>query len=239
MKFSTLTLGEMVQIGARLRNLKTGTTCLEDVATGACQYLYRNLSGDQNQRACPLVRFFITHPYGQLPLDLQDFARAALHDVEEPSLGMRCLVLLGTAGDLPEWNSRAHSNGHKAIPLVSEEAVKSFPMISNLANQFGLEGKNLIHPSPDFFLDQAGRSFNVFYVPTALDSPLIPAQQNFVVPHNIQSVIGFGGPLPSGDIFAMILFTRIVLSHDIAELFKPVSLSLKLAAIEHSDRIFA
>jgi hypothetical protein len=52
-------------------------------------------------------------------------------------------------------------------------------------------------------------------------------------------VLGLGGPLPSGDIFAMILFTKVVLSHDVAELFKPLSLSLKLAVLEHAHQVFA
>lgn len=152
---------------------------------------------------------------------------------------MRCLTLLGTAGEVPQWNFRQNSQGHKAIPLHSEQFVASFPMISNLVNQFGLGIKRLIEPSPSFFREQGGRSFNVFHLPVALGSPLVPAQNDFVVPYRIQTVLGLGGPLPSGDIFAMILFTKVVLSHDIAELFKPLSLSLKLAVVEHTQQVFA
>lgn len=211
---------------------------MEDVATRSCRYLYENFLHDEGYPACALVRFFVTHPYGQLPVQLQAFARGVLRDIE-PSPGMRCLTLLGTAGEMPQWNSRDTSLGHKAIPLHSEEFVASFPMISNLVNQFGLEIKRLIDPSPSFFREQGGRSFNVFHLPAALGSPLVPAQADFVVPYRIQSVLGFGGPLPSGDIFAMILFTKVVLSNDIAELFKPLSLSLKLALIEHAQQVFA
>lgn len=211
---------------------------MEDVATRSCRYLYENLLNDEGYPACVLVRFFVTHPYAQLPANLQAFVRGVLPNVE-PSSSMRCLTLLGTAGEMSQWNSRESSVGHKAIPLHSEQFVASFPMISNLVNQFGLEIKRLIEPSPSFFREQGGRSFNVFHLRNARGSTLVPAQTDFVVPHRVQTVLGFGGALPSGDIFATILFTRVVLSNDIAELFKPLSLSLKLAVIEHAQQVFA
>lgn len=233
-----MTLADVAQVSADLRALKADARCMEDVAVRACRYLYDNLLHDEGHRACALVRLFVTHPYGQLPAELQSSARGALRNAE-PSSNMRCLTLLGTSGEAPQWNSRQTSLGHKAIPLYSEQVVASFPMISNLVNQFGMEIKSLIEPSPSFFREQGGRNFNVFHVPAALGSPLVPAQADFVVPYGIRSVLGFGGPLPSGDIFATILFTKVVLSHDIAELFKPLSLSLKLAVIEHAQQVFA
>jgi hypothetical protein len=237
-KATALTLVDVAQVSAYLRALKTETSCMEEAATRSCRYLYENLLHDDGAPACALVRFFVTHPYGQLPAELQAFARGVRRDVV-PSPGTRCLTLLGTAGDMPQWNSRTTSLGHKVIPLHSEEFVTSFPMIANLVNQLGLEIKRVIDPSPSFFREQGGRSFNVFHVPAALGSPMVPAQADFVVPHRIQTVLGFGGPLPSGDIFVVILFTKVVVSHDIAELFKPLSLSLKLAVVQHAQQVFA
>jgi hypothetical protein len=49
---------------------------------------------------------------------------------------MKCLVLLASMGDRPEWGSRMSSTGHRAIPLPSGELVRKFPMISNLVKQF-------------------------------------------------------------------------------------------------------
>ena len=237
-KAAALTLADIAQLSVYLRKLNTETRCMEDVAAHSCRYLYENLLQDEGSPACALVRFFVTHPYGQLPAELQAFARSVLRDIE-PSPAMRCLTLLGTAGEMPQWNSRQTSRGHKTIPLHSEKFVTAFPMISNLLNQLGLEIERVVHPSADFFREQGGRSFNVFHVPSALGSPLVPAQADFVVPYRIQSVLGFGGLLPSGDIFAVILFTKLCLSQDIAELFKPLSLSLKLAVMEHAQQVFA
>ena len=45
-------------------------------------------------------------------------------------------------------------------------------------------------------------------MPEAAGSPYIPAQEDFVQPVGIRSVLGFGGMLPGGDIFVVILFSR-------------------------------
>ena len=185
------------------------------------------------------MRFFLTFPYGRLPDDLQAFARSMLPNGSEPWPGMRCLTLLGTAGDRPEWNARSASAGHKAIPFHSAKFIGAFPMLSNLIRQFGISIDNVINPSLAFFLEQGGRSFNVFHVPDAQNSPLVPAQESFVLPFAIRSVLGFGGPLPSGDIYIMVLFSRVSISADTAALFKTLSLSLKLATIPFERRVFS
>ena len=80
-------------------------------------------------------------------------------------------------------------------------------------------------------VDLQQRTFNVFYVPDALGSPHIPAQQEFVVPHHIRSVVGFGGVLPGGELYACILFSPCFIPSTTADLFKPLALSAKLAVM--------
>jgi hypothetical protein len=148
---------------------------------------------------------------------------------------MPCLTLLGTAGDLPEWNSRRASLGHQVIPLPSAEGVARIPMIAQLITQLGLEVSSVLKPDPHVVVDLQQKSFNVFYVPTALGSPYIPAQDDFVVPFGVRSVLGFGGVLPQGDLFAVIMFARILLSQETAEMFKPLALSAKLAILPFAN----
>ncbi len=74
-------------------------------------------------------------------------------------------------------------------------------------------------------------TFNVFYVPQALGSPHIPAQHDFVVPYGVESVLGFGGMLPTGDLFAVVLFSRVPVPADTAELFASLALSVKVAVL--------
>jgi hypothetical protein len=230
----------MVELGSTLRKLGEGAASMEEVANRVVHHLYDHLGSKQsNQKACVLVRFFKTHPFGELDGGLRRFAQEMLGGVTAPPT-LKCLTLLATAGETPEWNSRAKSDGHKAIPLPTEKAIESSPMISRLLDQLGLSASTLLKPDPALMLDVEQTSFNVFHVPEAEGSPYVPAQKEFVIPYKVKSVLGFGGLLPSEDLFAVILFSRVHIPRETAERFKTLALSAKLALVSFTgDRVFA
>jgi two-component system, NtrC family, sensor kinase len=89
-------------------------------------------------------------------------------------------------------------------------------------------------------LDLDQHTFNVFHVPEAKGSSYIPAQRDFVIPYSVCSVVGFGGLLPDGELFATILFSRVPVARGIADLFRPLALNLKLAMLPFVGRkVFA
>jgi hypothetical protein len=234
------TFTQMTQVGAALRRLGEGAGSMEEVSNRIVQYLYRHFAAKEtNENACVLVRLFKTHPFSGLEEELRLFASTLLRGTKA-SPEMKCLALLATAGERPEWNSRLTSHGHKAIPLASESAVQDAPMISQLLAQLGVSFSALQEADPMLMLDMAQSAFNVFHVPEAQGSPHIPAQKEFVIPYKVKSAVGFGGLLPSGDLFAVILFSRVHVPRESAELFKILTLSTKLALIPFSGgRIFA
>jgi len=73
----------------------------------------------------------------------------------------------------------------------------------------------------------------VFHVPVARGSAYIPAQEEFVIPCGVSSVLGFGGLLPSGNLFATIMFSKVPISEEVALLFRPLTLSAKIALLPH------
>jgi len=220
---------DMNNCAIALRNMDAKARSMEEVAERMVRYLYENLIDPQTgQPACALVRFFRTYSYRQLNEELQESARQILGG-RSIALGTKCLTLLATAGDEPHWNSRHESSGHRAIPLVDKDFVERAPMISQLIQQFGLEITTVLEPSPELLVDLHQTNFNVFYIPEALGSAHIPAQKDFVVPYAIQSVLGFGGMLPSGNLFAIILFSKTPLSRNTADLFKWVSSYARIA----------
>jgi hypothetical protein len=231
---------DMIELGSSLREMSDRAESMEEVANRIVRHLYDCLiSKETGQRACVLVRLFKTHLFGDLDEDLRQFARTMLgRAVESPT--MKCLVLLATAGEWPEWNSRERSKGHRAIPLPSEEAIASFPMISQLVIQMGLSVSTLVKADPALMLDVNENSLGVFHVPQAQGSPYIPAQKDFVIARGVKSALGFGGLLPSGDLFAVILFSRIYIPRATAELFKTLGLITKLAISPFArHRVFA
>jgi hypothetical protein len=222
---------EMMDCRGRIRDLfADDPPTLEAAAERAAEFFRRELVDDRGEPACALVRFFKTHPYRDLPADLQAVVRAV--SPAAPSIPeLRCLTLLATRGDEPAWNSRLTSRGHRAIPLMSVEMVQQAPMIAQLITQLGLPIANVVRPSRTLLLDQDQTSHNVFYVPHALGSPHIVAQEEFVVRYGIQSVLGFGGLVSSGDLFALILFSKVAISPDVADQFRVVGLNLKIAIL--------
>lgn len=232
-------LREMTELGIQLRKLGDGASSMEEAATRVVRYLYESLrgapgEGDETERACELVRFFKTHKFADLDADLRRAAEA-LAPVSVRTASLRCLTLLATAGALPEWNSRHASRSHKAIPLVSVELLAQAPMVSQLILQFGLSLSDVIRPGRELLVDREQTTYNVFHIPEAVGSPYVPAQDSFVIPRGIRSVVGMGGMLPSGDLFALILFSRVPISRDTAERFRTLSLSIKLAILPFVD----
>ncbi len=225
------TLREMTECGAKLRKLGVGASSMEEVANNLVSYLYHQFRDPQTgESALALVRFFKTHAYGELPLSLQQIANQMLGDCSH-SPELKCLTLMATVGDRPEWHNRTTSVGHQVIPLLSEQMVVQTPMIAQLIKQLGLTIGDVIAPNSDLLMDLEERTYNVFHIANAQGSPYIPAQTEFVQPFQIRSVLGFGGILPSGNLMIIILFSKLPIQRETAELFKPLALNAKIAVL--------
>ena len=224
-------LGEMLKCSLEIRRISRDQPNMEAAAKQICRFLYGELSGPDANRACAMVRCYKTHRFDALPRDLQRFARRSLpassDEAGATTDAIRCLALLATVGDEDAWNERHLSSGHQAIPLVSQKMVERAPMIAQLIRQFGLDLADVVQPSPDVMRDVAGKTYGVFHVENAAGSPYIPAQAPFVERYGIRSVLGFGGSLTGGDLFAVILFSRVPVTADVAERFRTLALDVK------------
>lgn len=232
-ELTRMTLGDMTMCGAAMRQLRTGASSMEEASNRLVRHLYENFTA-AGKRSTVLVRAYKTHDVGSMPAELAAFARAAAGGRDLPPK-TKCLTLLATAGDEAGWNDRRASRAHQAIPLTSAEAVDKLPMVAQLVGQLGLDVGAVLEPDPALILDLQQKTFNVFYVPVAEGSPHIPAQSDFVKKYGVQSVIGFGTVLPNGDLFAIIVFARVPIGRETAELFKPLALAAKLAVLPFSE----
>lgn len=228
---TNFTLRDMTACGAELRKLGPRAQSSEEAATAIVRHLHTCLlAGPSGGPATVLVRFFATRPFARLDEQLRTRVRALLGDIPETPC-LKCLTLLGTAGTCPEWNTCEASRGHRVLPLAGAEMVLRLPMVAQLVHQFGLEVHHLLQPDPALLIDLEQRSYNVFHVADARGSPYVPAQQKFVLRYGIRSVVGFGGLLPSANLFAVILFTTVPVARETADLFRPLALSVKLAVL--------
>ena len=233
---ATFDLPDMVACGAALRSSTQSAGTMDAAAGEIVRYLYANVGDAATGRpAFALVRCFKTHAYGSLPSELQH--SVSRHDGDRIDPGTRCLTLLATVGERPEWNDPHRSVSHRVIPLSSPELVAQSPMISQLIAQFGLTIPQALSADRNLLAGAVPR-YHMFHVADAHGSPHVPDQDDFVVPEGIRSVVGFGGLLPSGELLAVIAFSRVTIPVDIAELFRTLGLSVLLALCPYGPRPF-
>jgi hypothetical protein len=233
------TLADMTRCGAELRELSPEASTMEETAAAIVRHLYENLHGPGG-RACALVRFYKTHPFSDLPEDLRDFCRHLMPD-ESFDPGTKCLTLLGTAGDEPQWNDRHASQRHRAVPLPSAQVIERFPMIAQLVRQFGVPISSLLDAGAVTAHELDHKTYNVFYVPEShIHGAYIPAQNDFVIPYKIKSALGFGGILPSGNLFAVIMFSRVPIPMETARMFRTIAINVKMNVLRFAgSKVFA
>lgn len=227
------TVAAAVELGARVRVAGDGAASMEEVANSVVGAICEWTAAEHDGSSCVLVRCFVTDARSRLPAVLQELVPLA--DGDDPD--GRCLVLLATEGAEPEWSDRRRSRHHQVISLVGSAMPETFPMISRMFRQFGIPLSALVDKDPEFFVDPDERAFGVFHVEEAAGSPHVP-DQDFVADYGVASVAAFGGPLPSGDIFAVLIFSRAPIDRHVAELLQPLALSMKLALLPVLERVF-
>ena len=228
-------LAGMLRCGRGIRRATQNSRSLQASADAIVRYLYTDSgTAPDGRQACALVRCYRTLPYGRLDAAQRTFADRGLRG-QLASPDMKCLTLIATVGDEAEWCSPATSKGHRVIPLPSPEIVEQAPMIAQLIRQMGLDIDLVVRPQADIIPELEGKTYNVFHVEQALGSPYIPAQDEFVIPYGIRSVVGFGGLMRSGDLFAVIMFSRVAIGEEPASRFRTVALDVKAAFFKFDD----
>jgi hypothetical protein len=220
-------LRDMAECTAHVRRLGHGAGSMEEAAGRIVTYLYDDLTDRRGgHRACALVRFYKTHPFGLLDARRRRFAEArAARDAAAPSA--RYLALLAAAGDTrgadPASASSADTHVSEAIPFEVADRTAHVPTLIRRVTELGL-GRGVAQPA----LEVAhGNAFHV----AATSGPEIPIPDAPRIPHEIRSVLGFGGLLPGGDLFVVVLFTRVPIADAARELFQTLALAVKVGVM--------
>ncbi len=217
----------MLRCSRGLRNAASNAHSTDEAATAIVGYLHSQSADPVTlEPQCALVRFYRTASYRDLDPSVQAFAASRL-GVSAPDPAMKVLSLTATVGIEPQWCDPGLSVDHRAIPLPSVEIVEQAPMIAELIRAMGIEIADVVSPPIALFENADGRTYNVFHVEHARGSPFIPAQSGFVIPYGIESVVGFGGLLSTGEFFAVVMFSRVHIGKEPASRFRNVALDVK------------
>ncbi|MGB0596824.1 MAG: response regulator [Rubripirellula sp.] len=221
-------LRDMITCGSDIRGMGWTSDSVNALKQNIVEYLYQRMQDTDGNPAFALVRIFHTERFDALEPELQAVAQAVVPN-QPLKPQTRCLVLRGTTGIKREWNDPKQSRGHRVIPLPSVQAVKELPMIQRMMQELGIEVGKLLDSSDDPLIRESYSS--VFHIPDAKGSEYLPAQENFVIPNEIRSVVGFGELMPTGDMFAVLCFSRVPIPHRTAVLFSHLSISVKLSLL--------
>jgi DNA-binding CsgD family transcriptional regulator len=230
---SQLSLADAVELGSRLRTAGEGLSSMEEVGMGLVRLISEAARSETDEASCVLVRCFVTVGRSGLPTRLARLV--ALEDGDDSE--DQFLVLLATEGIERDWCDRRRSRHHQVIPLVGSAMSVTFPMISRMFRQFGCPLPAMASHGAAF-VEPADHAFGVFHVEEARGSTALP-NQDFITEYGVASVVGVGGRLPTGDVFAVIMFSREPIDQQIAQLLQPLAMSIKLALLPVCEHVFA
>lgn len=188
---------------------------VEERAQAIVRYLYDNLvASEAGEPAFALVRLFKTDSYRSIPTALRAQARVDSADREPPPDALFLRLLYGVGPGLRSEDP-AVSSARGLATLPCAEAARRSPILAELLS--GLTGA----PRLD-------RTRNVLFVPDARGSGLV-VDQRLVRQRGVRSVLGYAGTLAHGDVFALILFTRLPVTEQVARLFQMIGHSVRFA----------
>src|SRR5574340_27014 len=227
MSLTTLSLVDVARCVARVRELSSRASSIESFAQHLMQLFqetFRAPTGGHPEMV--LSRCFVAQPFSEVAADVKSWLQLDQGRTTVQSSGL-CLSLMGSAGVVDGWNDPSRSSRYRAIPVEADRFATRFPMFAEIFRQIGIsidkprlgEGMNIA---------SAGTGCNVFSVPVALGSPYVPAQNDFVKPFGVRSVVGFGGWYGQGRYFLVVLFTRVSIPQPSVELLRLLALSVRV-----------
>ena len=220
-----LELGDVARMAGVIRNLSDGQDSLQAFAEKTCRYLATHLRGENSDRQTVLVRFYSTLAFSDLPV--KDQVHAQRSTSVELADDTTCMTLLATVGKKASWNDRNASLGGRVIPLIDESQVVRHPLLAMVLEQTGLDMQTLLSRQEHLRPRSQRETYGHFHVPDPGGSPLIDSK-GFIDEHGVRTVLGFGGGLPTGGSFAIVLFTDAVVTPEHARLLGTLALSTSL-----------
>lgn len=228
-------VGDLETMNRHILRLGRGKTSMVEAACEVTGYLYDNLLAADGERACVMVRLYVTQPLSTLPTELQDIARSLAPDVTDASACMTTLAHNGSAelpaGSLPE---------EYVLPFT-DELTASIPLLPSLLEQVGVDLDSAIDPRRAIDVRLQHRTLNVYSATNlAEDEALLPnpLHREVVRQRGIKSLVALAGVLPTGAMLLLILQARIEVPERAVFFLQPLGVAVKAALVPHALSIF-
>jgi hypothetical protein len=198
--FETTSDSDVSSFGRQLlANNRDSARYFDTISQTIVETIFNEFKRADDSPLFALVRVYRLSRYAELPSELQKMVEPARE---------RWMTLMGTYGIEPAWQHRGQSQGHKALNLGADQS----PMISAAIYQLGLDvGIQLPKLDINVPVTKTGTVMRYFHIEDAEGSPYIPAQDTFVKPYGIRSVVGIGSGFLSDSAYVMLGFARATL----------------------------
>jgi hypothetical protein len=201
--FTTSTAADFSTFGRSLWVNLRALDSQEAISQQICERLFREFIDADGNPTVALVRVFRLTDVADLPLEVQREVGRNEHKV---------MALMGTYGIEKEWCSRTGSATHQAIPLSAIAVPQQIPMFQEVLAQMGVDLEQFYVTNE---LPIAATYKGAFHIGKVPGNPAIPAQDQFVRPYGIQSLVGFGGFIGQGttlSLFLLYIFSLVPVS---------------------------
>ncbi len=224
-------LRDMSEFGLTLRQISKDANNMEDVSNRIIQYIDQNLRDKKTgKKSCALVHFLKTHAYGERPKNSQKYVHGCFES-EQLDPQLKCLTLLSSTGQHPDWNSGDNSKKNLVIPLGNENEISGIDLMSQLIQSWGIDQdiffNNILEPQIN--LENVGCT--LLNLDQALTNSKFFSENLGLIVSNIQSILGVWGLLPSGHLFIVLMFLKVRVPKETLDLIRPMALNIKTAIL--------
>ncbi|GJQ49902.1 histidine kinase [Candidatus Kuenenia stuttgartiensis] len=223
---SQLSAVEITKFSKNIKDKCSGHAFMEESVQEATKLFYNSFVTGNGSSSFALVHVFKSCFYQELPDDVQSYIQNKVTTKSIVSQS-RYLTLLGTCGDLDAWCDRKKSGNHIAFPMDEPQLSHKYPMIAALLTQIGEYPLCEVNAGIDFLKNDQHKNYGLYCIEDAGDMMSIPDQTNFVNTHSIKSVVGFGGKFSSGNVYAIIIFSKELIRKNTAKSFLAINPAIK------------
>lgn len=216
---------EMTERGQTLFHTYRGQlNSFEQAAQVVVRTLYNDICQPNGNPLFALLRVFRFSLYKELHREHQAVA--------DPGI-THWLTLMATIGEEQDWCDRRLSRNHQVIPADKPPT----PMFDIAFKEIGLRFGGEAHVPMNFREDEDGGFMRYFFEEQAHGSPNIPDQADFVVPYQIQSVVGTGSVFANENAYILIGFTHAPIDETQARKFARLNPFIATLFAYHEARV--
>lgn len=228
-RLSGFTIDDLEDCNRQLRVIGAGAATMGEVAQRITDALFERLCDDRTHQEPVTVSLHKSHPMRALPLDLHALVRATDPSIEDDD---PCLVPMSAS---PDHSGRLLGSS----PPLTARTWTSQPALASIASAMGIDLAVLPDPITAIKAGLHTRLLDGLFVEAVRTSGALsgPGRAELDAA-GVQSAIGIGGWLPSGNVFLLLVLARVPIPPRSARLLRSLTPAIRASLTPFTHRPF-